>query len=198
MVAVGDEFVNPQSGERFVWRATGASTNGEYCEFDLHLRPGAQVTAPHIHPRQIESFTVVEGALALRKGSERRGLRAGDSEVVEAGTTHAWGNSADAPAQVLVRLTPALRIEEFFERFCAIAGNGGATRSGIPRNPLRLALLLDDFRAEWGFPVPWQRRVLPPVLAVLARVARAVNVSPTGSAARPSDRGLSRASGPRD
>jgi len=180
MVAVGDEFSNPRSGERFVWRATAASTAGAFCEFDLFLKGGATVAAPHVHPRQTETFDVVSGDLSLEIAHERRRLRAGERGVVPPGTRHAWGVAGTEPAEVLVRLEPALNIEEFFERFCAIARNGGATRSGVPRNPFRLALFLHDFRAEWAFPEPWQRRLLPPVMALLAALARRFGVSPTG------------------
>ena len=33
MVSIGEESYNQKSGERFVWRATRESTNGEYLEF---------------------------------------------------------------------------------------------------------------------------------------------------------------------
>ena len=49
MVQIGDSFENPITKERFVWRATAASTGGEYCEFDLHLGPGATLAAAHRH-----------------------------------------------------------------------------------------------------------------------------------------------------
>jgi hypothetical protein len=45
VVRVGESMENPVSGERFVWRATAASTGGEYCEFDLFLAPGARIAA---------------------------------------------------------------------------------------------------------------------------------------------------------
>lgn len=61
MVHVGQEMRNVPAGERFVWRATRESTNGAYCEFDLHLDADAKVAAPHRHPHQEERFTVVTG-----------------------------------------------------------------------------------------------------------------------------------------
>jgi hypothetical protein len=49
---------------------------------------------------------------------------------------------------VLVRLTPALRIEDFFETFCGLARDGKANSKGIPRNPLQLAVLAHEYRHE--------------------------------------------------
>jgi hypothetical protein len=45
MTRVGAEMVNPVSGERFVWRQTDNSTDGEFAEFDLYLTRGAAAAA---------------------------------------------------------------------------------------------------------------------------------------------------------
>ena len=135
MVDVGDEMRNPLSGERFVWLATRASTQGAYCEFDLHLDAGAAVAAPHRHPHQEERFTVVSGALLLDQTGRSSRLGPGETGVIPPDVTHRWGNAADGGSHVVVRLTPALHIEDYFATFCAVATAGRATASGIPRNP---------------------------------------------------------------
>lgn len=186
MVTVGQELINARSGERFVFRATSASTNGEYCEFDLHLDAGAKLAAAHIHPRQTETFTVVSGRIRLRAGREARELVEKGVGVISPGTAHSWGNAAPGPSHVVVRLAPALDIEDFFAAFCTIATKGGAARSGLPRNPLLLAVLLDGFRNEFDFPTRALRVLLGPVLRVVAFVARRAGVhlppipAPTG------------------
>ncbi len=43
-------------------------------------------------------------------------------------------------AHVVVRLTPALRSEEFFETFCGLAQAGKLNEKGMPRNPLQLVV----------------------------------------------------------
>ncbi|MDH2443219.1 cupin domain-containing protein [Amnibacterium sp. CER49] len=184
MVAVGQEFSNTRSGERFVWRATRESTAGAYCEFDLHLAAGAKVAAAHVHPHQTETFTVVAGRIRLRAGHEARELEAGGVGTIPPGTPHAWGNATGSPSHVVVRLAPALDIEDFFEAFCAVAAAGKAGRSGLPRNPLRLAVLLDAYRAELDFPSRGLRLVLSPVLALLAVLGRAVGLRPSPVPAR--------------
>lgn len=178
MVEIGDEMVNANSGERFVWRATRESTGGAYCEFDLFLSPGAKVAAVHRHPNQEERFTTVTGVLRLKKGSESHLLTPGDMQVIPPGTPHRWGNAnVDAPSHAIVRLTPALHIEEFFEMFCFLAAEGKAAKSGLPRNPLQTAVLLDAYRQEFDFATNLQHRLLSPVMAVLAPIGRRLGLN---------------------
>jgi hypothetical protein len=56
----------------------------------------------------------------------------------------------------VVRLTPALAIEHYFETFCGLARDGKAAKNGLPRNPLQLAVLGNEFRDEITFPPPAQ------------------------------------------
>lgn len=177
MVRVGQVFTNSNSGERFVWRATSASMDGEYCEFDLHLSAGAKLAAAHIHPNQTETFAVIRGRIRLRSGRDTRELTEGGSWVIPPGTPHFWGNVVSEPSHVVVRLTPALDIEGFFESFCAITTASRAGSSGLPRNPLRTAVLLDGYRNEFGFPTRSMRLVLGPAMALLAVIGRALGIT---------------------
>jgi quercetin dioxygenase-like cupin family protein len=145
---VGREMVNPVTGERFVWLQTAESTGGEFCECEWHLDEGAVVAAAHVHPEQQESFEVKSGSIRLRIGGREDLLRPGDARTIEAGTVHSWGNAASGTTVVLVRLTPALRSEDFFETFCGLARDGKANSKGIPRNPLQLAVLAHEYRHE--------------------------------------------------
>lgn len=176
MVSVGQEFSNAQSGERFVMRATRESTGGEYCEFDLYLAPGAKLAAPHSHPLQEERFTVVSGSMKLVIGKDSSLLAPGDVGVIPPQTGHNWGNVSDEGSHVIVRLTPALRSEDYFEEFCAIATAGKAGSSGLPRNPLQLAVLLDSYRDEFAFATRGQHAVLSPVLSAVAALGRVFGV----------------------
>lgn len=171
-VAVGAEMDNVRSGEHFVWLATRDSTGGAYCEFELFLSPTAKVPAPHRHPRQEERFTVLDGALAFRRGSTRSTVRVGEEIAVPADVAHSWGTAGGTPARVRVRLTPALDIEDYFATYCAIATAGKAGPVGLPRNVFQLAVLLDAYRAEFAFAFRWQEIVVGPVLSVVAAWGR--------------------------
>jgi quercetin dioxygenase-like cupin family protein len=188
VVQIGDSFENPVTRECFVWRATTASTGGKYCEFDLHLGPGAKLAAPHRHPGQLETFSLVSGSLEMKVAGRRRTVTAGEDVAVPAGTAHAWGNTGDEAAHVVVRLTPSYLIEEYFEAFCRIASNGQANRSGLPKNPLQFAVLIDRHRAEFALPSPLAQAVAGPALRALAVIGRAAGFRPDGTQAH-ADRG---------
>lgn len=148
MANVGQVMENPVSGERFVWLQTAEGTNGEFCEFELHLDQGAVVAAAHVHPEQQETFNVKSGSIRLNAGGQGEVLCPGDERTIPAGTAHSWGNVANGPTVVLVRFTPALRSEDFFETFCGLGRDGRANSKGIPRNPLQLAVWAHEFRRE--------------------------------------------------
>jgi quercetin dioxygenase-like cupin family protein len=174
MTAVGAEMINPVTKERFVWRHTAASTGGAFVEFDLFLDGGAAVAAAHTHPYQEERFTVESGQVAMRIGRDRRVAGAGEEIVVSRGTAHTWSNGLSAPTHVRVRVTPALRIEDYFETFCGLARDGKAARSGLPRNPLQLAVLVWAHRREFALPTAAGRLVLTPMVGLLAAIGRCV------------------------
>src|SRR5579859_6496333 len=103
---------NPQTGERIVIRTSGAETAGELLEFDLFLDPGGHVPARHLHPRQQERFTVIDGTVGFRLGGRTILAGPGESVVVPSNAPHWFGNSGTTPAHVRVEVRPALRMEE--------------------------------------------------------------------------------------
>jgi quercetin dioxygenase-like cupin family protein len=174
MAEIGQEMVNPVTGERFVWQQTAASTGGAFCECELHLDEGAVVAAAHTHPLQTEAFEVAAGSIRLRIDNDVELLIEGDKRTIPAGTAHSWENANSGPTSVLVRLTPALRSEDFFETFCGLARDGKATSKGIARNPLQLAVLAHAYRNEMrlaGLAGSRPARVLLSVVSAIGRLA---------------------------
>lgn len=176
MATVGEEMVNPVTGERFVWRRTAESTDGEFCEFDLYLGEGAHVAAPHLHPRQQERFEVKDGSVRLRSEGEEALLHTGDARTLGPGMVHAWGNAAGGETHVIVRLTPALRSEAFFASFCKIANSGQANAKGMPRNPLRLAVCADEYSDVARLPGPAGSAPALALVGALAAVGRVFGI----------------------
>jgi mannose-6-phosphate isomerase-like protein (cupin superfamily) len=178
MATVGEEMVNPVSRERFVWRHTAESTEGRFCEFDLHLGEGALVAAPHLHPGQQERFEVKSGSIRLTSECREELLCAGDARTIEPSTVHAWGNAASGETLATVRLTPALRSEAFFASFCKVANQGQANAKGMPRNPLRLAVLAHEYKDVARLPGVASRAPAMALLAALAGLGRAFGIRP--------------------
>jgi hypothetical protein len=91
--------------------------------------------------------------------------------VVSAGSPHPAWNAGDDEVHVLVDFRPALRTERAFETLAGLARDGKTNRAGVPKNPLRVALILREYEDEIFF-------VRPPLLVqkvifgALAGVAR--------------------------
>jgi hypothetical protein len=68
--------------------------------------------------------------------------------VLPPGTLHAVWNAGAAEVHVLVDFRPALRTETALETLADLARAGKTTAAGVPRNPLRLAVVLRQFGDE--------------------------------------------------
>ena len=171
MVKAGDELVNPVTGLRTVFRKTAQDTEGELLQVNW-IGESSWTTGPdHVHPRQEERFEVLSGKLGLRVGGVERVHGSGDVIVAPAGAPHAAWNAGDDEVHVLVDFEPALRTERAFETLAGLARDGKTNRAGVPKNPLRVALILREYEDEIFF-------VRPPLLVqkvifgALAGVAR--------------------------
>lgn len=125
---------------------------------------------------------MLSGRLGLRVDGIDRVLEPGDSIVAPAGAPHAAWNAGAEPVRALVDFRPALRTEVAFETLAGLAREGKTLRSGAPRNPLRLALVLNHFRDEIYLaspPLPVQRVIF----GALAAVARLLGYRPEAHSA---------------
>jgi len=168
----GDELVNPATGLRTVFRETAQTTSGELLLVDWIGDPGWTTGPDHLHPFQVERFEVLSGELGLRVAGVESGHGPGDAIVVPASVPHAAWNAGDGAVHVLVEFRPALRTEIAFESLAGLARDGMTTGAGVPRNPLRLALVLREFEDEILFvrpPLAVQKAILGP-LAMLGRL----------------------------
>jgi quercetin dioxygenase-like cupin family protein len=142
---------NPVSGERIVIRTSGAETEGRLLCFDLYLPPGGHVPAGHVHPEQVERFTVVSGQLRFRIGRGAYLASPGETITVPAGTAHWFGNPGAQVAHVQVEVEPALRMQELLEATEVMARAGRMFGTRLPRL-YDLALILLEFRRELAIP----------------------------------------------
>jgi quercetin dioxygenase-like cupin family protein len=111
---VGAELVNPVSGTRTVFRATGASTGGAHVEVEATYPPHSAVPPRHFHPGQAEHFTVLRGVFATLVDGVELELGPGDELDVPPGALHQMWGAAETETVVLWRTTPALRTDHFF------------------------------------------------------------------------------------
>jgi quercetin dioxygenase-like cupin family protein len=170
----GDVIENPVTGERITFLETTRETNGELLRFEyVHL---PTFTIPeHFHPRQEERHEIISGTLRGRVGGRERDYAEGERVVGPAGVPHAWRNpSSEEELRFVSELRPPLVFETIMETCCGLARDGKTTKQGIPKNPLQLAVLVDETRGMFyssRVPVVVQEAFLA-LFAVLAWAGR--------------------------
>ncbi|MBS1679380.1 MAG: cupin domain-containing protein [Actinobacteria bacterium] len=167
MIQPGQTLENPITGERFTFRETATTTDGELLAFELGLRPGGAVPIPHVHPIQTERFEVLAGQMRFRVGFRRVLAGPGDVIEVEPGVLHGFANVGEEEARIGVEVRPALAMEEMFAEIVAMAEAGRIGNSGLPRNVLDLASLARRYDREAHAPFlgsASQRLLLAPLV----------------------------------
>lgn len=98
-------YETPQ-GEDVVVFARGDEPGGDYdlLEFTIPLEPGA--VPLHIHHNNDEAFYVLAGELLFQIGEDQHRLTAGSYAFGPRGVPHAYRNTGDGPARILVVYTP--------------------------------------------------------------------------------------------
>ncbi len=173
MARAGDEMVDPFTGERMIFRKTAKETDGELLQTDLIGKAGWTTGPLHVHPYQEERFEVISGTLGSHVAGVERIHEAGEVVVAPAGSVHRVWNADGEEEEVhfLMEFRPALRTEDLFETLFGLARDGKTYKSGIPKNPLRLALIAHDYEDEIYLAQPplFVQRV---IFGVLAKVGR--------------------------
>jgi quercetin dioxygenase-like cupin family protein len=145
--------------------------DGENLIVDVWMERGGGLPA-HLHPRQEERWSVVDGKVGFRLADDERVIGPEDGEIaVPAGTVHGLTSVSDRDAHLRCLAIPALRLQAFLEESAAAASEGLFTSRGLPRG-LRgarwAAGFLKRYRDETVFVSPPQivQRIL---IALLAR-----------------------------
>jgi mannose-6-phosphate isomerase-like protein (cupin superfamily) len=145
----GDEIVNPVTGHRIIFRKTTRDTDGELLQMDWIGRTGWKAGPAHVHSFQQERFEVISGTLGSHVAGTERTLKPGEEVVVPAGIAHTAWNAGEEEVHALVELRPAsVRSETMLETVFGLAHDGKLSKAGIPRNPLRLALIVHDYEDQ--------------------------------------------------
>ncbi len=124
MASRGDAMEHPMTGERITFLETAEDTGGELVRLEMAVKPHGFVAAPHVHPRQEETFEIRWGTFTFVLDGEEWRVGPGEGATVPPGTPHTWWNSGDEPGLVIIEVRPALKTEEFFETFFGLAQDG--------------------------------------------------------------------------
>ena len=124
------EAVPLPGGGRFVLLEDGPGTGGLLGANRLALPAGANGTWPHCHHRSTEVFHVLSGTVEFLLDGELTGVGRGGLVVVPPGSVHAFGASADGPAEFFALLTPGVVRFDYFRQLGRIA-RGEADRDSM-------------------------------------------------------------------
>lgn len=95
--------------------ATGEQTGGVYALCESRVLPGGG-PPPHIHHREDEWFFVLEGEITFTVDGKTFTAKAGSFVAGPRGVPHAFKNLGNAPARMLIHVTPP-GFEQFMAEF---------------------------------------------------------------------------------
>ena len=145
--------------------------DGENLIVDTWVEPGGGLPA-HLHPRQEERWSVIDGKVRFQLGETKRVIGPEDGEmVVRPQTKHAIASVSDRDAHLRCVVVPAYGLQEFLIESAAAAREGLFMRGGIPKSPRGArwaARFLKQHREDvvMSFPPPFMQRAM---IALLAR-----------------------------
>jgi len=167
----GERIACPPTGQTIRFLETGEETDGEYARVAITIEADAtkRNAVTHVHPHQTETIAVQSGVLGVEQNGNRGTLYPGEDVTFEPGDAHAFWNAGDEELAIETELRPAMQAELFIRFTYGLSQVGRVSPSGIPLNPLRLGLLMDEFEGHVyiaGLPIPIQQfgaRVLGPL-----------------------------------
>lgn len=158
-------------GSVYVVRRATAETDGEFVEMEFVLPPGCVPPPPHIHPRQVEEYEVLEGRFDVVVDGRWRTLAPGESASVPRGVPHTFRNRSGAVTRVRNWHRPAVRFEEFIERTSASLRAAGVNSKRDPRLFMCLSMVMLEFD-DTLVPAGPRERLPMQALARLGRLFR--------------------------
>jgi quercetin dioxygenase-like cupin family protein len=169
-IRIGEVWENPVTRERATILERSWDNPVGRATAELTALAGARVMGEHRHPALVEQFTVLEGALTVKRDGQTSIVRPGETVVIEPDVWHDWWNAGDRDARVRVEVTPGERFVHMIETFFGLARLGYTDRKGMPY-PLQLALSAREFSDVIVFRSP-PAAVQRAIFGVLAPIAR--------------------------
>ena len=160
MAKQGDKIVNARTGQTMIFLQTGAETNGKLLDVES-FNPKSDMREPiHVHPKQESSAKVISGKLHFLVNGKEQIVGPGEQIIIPSGVPHCFWNDDDIEAHSIQQFSPALRIDEFFESFFALAKDGKLSEKGMPpffQLPLMGLKYKDEIRVTAP---PWPLQLL--------------------------------------
>lgn len=136
---------NPVTGQSIRFLQTSCDTEGQLLEMESTFAPHSLEPLLHYHPKQHETFTVLEGSLQVRIYGRLKVLMTGDTLEIPANTHHSMWNASGEKAVVNWKVEPALSTEYFLETGMGLAMQGKVNQKGLP-SIWQTALLAEKYQ----------------------------------------------------
>jgi mannose-6-phosphate isomerase-like protein (cupin superfamily) len=162
---------NPVTGDSMVVLQSTQESGGNSFTAKFTLPPGSDGTPLHYHNNLLETFEVLSGALEMELGEKGniKVLRPGEVVYVPAGMYHSFRNSSEDEVVFVSNVQPAGEFEQFIRAMYGLAIDGKVSPSGMPKNLLHFALIIQKADLVLaGLPV-FVQKVIIGSLAALAR-----------------------------
>src|SRR3954452_23362075 len=146
MAKSGDVIEVPELGLRFEFRHSAQETGGAFTEVDVIGRPKGFIRAMHVHRGQVETHTVISGAMRVKLHGKTHVLNPGQSIEIPADAPHSQLPAGKGPGHIRVRLTPSGQIDGFLEALGEMSKNEQYAL-GMPK-PVAGARFIRDYGAN--------------------------------------------------
>jgi quercetin dioxygenase-like cupin family protein len=157
MAAADDNTLTMPDGTSFSIVESAADSGGKRIEFEITMAPGAMGPPKHFHPRQDESWKVLEGELAVFVEDEWRTLGAGESLSIPPNTVHTLRNRSTGLVRFRDVHEPALDFQDYIEDLHRQAAAGKITSRMTPSTLIHGAMVLHSHRTTQLSASPVQR-----------------------------------------
>ena len=125
---------------------------------------------PHVHPHQVETYTVIEGSFDVLVDQTWQTLGPGESASVPVGVSHTFRNSSGKLVRVQNWHEPALGFEDFIQQMSEDIERSGSRSERDPRTMIYMSMAMMDFPETL---VPTRKRDRWPmkIMATIGRLA---------------------------
>ncbi len=124
MAYPGQRITNPATGEYIEFVATAKETNGAYTSFHMLQKAGGFKPVMHIHTRQDETFSVLQGELTCILNGEKHIVPAGSTVILPKAVPHTHYNEGIGDLLLLQTVSPSLDFDTVLENLIGLSAEG--------------------------------------------------------------------------
>lgn len=177
MIKQGDTIVNVRTGQRMTFLKTWLETNGTQLQIECESPISNTREHLHIHPYQENKFQILSGELTFLIDGKIMKIKKGEEVSIPKNIAHEFWNDGNENALYIQEFFPALKIDQLFETFFALARDGKLNKKGKP-NIFQASLIMLHFQNELRLAKPkWLLQKM--VFSILAPIGKLLGYLPT-------------------